>query len=324
MGKTTTRGRSQLRAYLQLFRIPAVFTAIADVTMGLLFVRRGAEPYEAWFALIAASSLLYTAGMVLNDVYDVDLDARERPERPLPSGRIPAAQAARLGYGLLIAGVFASALAGYLVGPPVWLAWRSGLVGCTLALTVWLYDAVLKGTPVGPLVMGACRTLNVLMGMSLSAPADVPPSLLHFDPSELLVAVGIGVYVSGVTWYARAEAVRSRRVALSGGLLLMLAGLALLAFFPRLAPLSGGYHMDPLLVWPFALCALMISTVRRCLIGIADPSPRRVQAAVRQCLFSLIVLDAGIILLVAPWTWAVGVLALLIPTLILGRWINAT
>ena len=81
-------GPSRMRAYLQLFRIPNVFTAIADVTMGLLFVRRSLEPYDAWIALIAASALLYTAGMVLNDVYDMEIDAQERPERPLPSGRI--------------------------------------------------------------------------------------------------------------------------------------------------------------------------------------------------------------------------------------------
>ena len=120
------------------------------------------------------------------------------------------------------------------------------------------------------------------------------------------------------------EAVRSRRLVLCGGVLLMLGGLTLLALFPRLAPLPGGYQMEPLLVWPVAIGALMISTLRRCLIGVADPSPRRVQAAVRQCLFSLIVLDAGIALLVASWASAVGVLALLIPTLVLGRWINAT
>ena len=128
-------------------------------------------------------------------------------------------------------------------------------------MTVWLYDAVLKSTPLGPFVMGACRMLNVLMGMSLAPAADSPPSLMHFELSELLVAAGIGVYISGVTWYARAEAVRSRRVVLGGGLLLMLGGLALLAFFPRLAPLPGGYQMDPLLVWPIAISALMISTL---------------------------------------------------------------
>ena len=162
------------------------------------------------------------------------------------------------------------------------------------------------------------------MGMSLAHAADAPASLIHFELSEILVAASIGVYISGVTWYARAEAVRSRRLVLCGGLLLMLGGLALLALFPRLAPLPGGYQMEPLLVWPVAISALMISTLRRCLIGVADPTPRRVQAAVRQCLFSLIVLDAGIVLLVASWASAVGVLALLIPTLVLGRWINAT
>ena len=154
MDKTKTSGHSRMRAYLQLFRIPNVFTAIADVTMGFLFVRRSLEPYEAWIAILAASALLYTAGMVLNDVYDMEIDAQERPERPLPSGRISRASAAVTGYAFLAAGMLAAVLSWIPGGATPVAGLRSGLVGCTLAMTVWLYDAVLKSTPLGPFVMG--------------------------------------------------------------------------------------------------------------------------------------------------------------------------
>ncbi len=79
---------SRLRAYVELLRLPAVFTAMADVALGFLFTHPTLEPWRIFVALWLASSSLYLAGMVLNDVFDAQLDARERPERPIPSGRI--------------------------------------------------------------------------------------------------------------------------------------------------------------------------------------------------------------------------------------------
>ena len=81
-------------AYLRLMRIPNVFTAIADVAMGFLFVHDYQSPEQfprLWptlALLIAASSLLYTAGLVLNDLFDFEIDRKERPFRPLPSGQV--------------------------------------------------------------------------------------------------------------------------------------------------------------------------------------------------------------------------------------------
>lgn len=76
------------RAYLQLMRFPAVFTALADICLGFLLTHSTLAP-AADFALLAiGSSGLYLAGMVFNDFFDRHLDARERPGRPIPSGRI--------------------------------------------------------------------------------------------------------------------------------------------------------------------------------------------------------------------------------------------
>ena len=109
-----------LRAYLELLRLPNVFTAMADVVMGFFFVVVVNVPVDAarLGLLVGASSLLYCAGMVLNDVFDFDLDARERPERPLPSGRISRPAAARLGWGLLATGVVLGVLAAVLDDQP--------------------------------------------------------------------------------------------------------------------------------------------------------------------------------------------------------------
>jgi len=80
----TSADSSKLLAYLQLFRAPNVFTAIADVAMGFVFVTGSLQPVGGFLCLALASCLLYTAGMILNDVYDFDVDLKERPSRPLP------------------------------------------------------------------------------------------------------------------------------------------------------------------------------------------------------------------------------------------------
>jgi 4-hydroxybenzoate polyprenyltransferase len=73
-----------------------------------------------------------------------------------------------------------------------------------------------------------------------------------------------------------------------------------------------------------ALFLLTVSILRRCLVAVADPTPKQVQAAVKQSILSLIVLDAAVTLLMADWPYAVGILALLVPTLLLGKWVYST
>ncbi len=77
-----------MRAILQLLRLPNVFTAVADIVMGYLVTHESAEPWPHFALLIGVSALLYLSGMVLNDYFDRRQDARERPQRPIPSGRV--------------------------------------------------------------------------------------------------------------------------------------------------------------------------------------------------------------------------------------------
>ena len=91
--------------WLQLFRLPNVFTAIADVLMGFLFINLGYQPVQWLIPLIVSTCCLYSAGMVLNDVFDVEVDREERPQRPLPSGKISVSLARNVGFGLLAAGI---------------------------------------------------------------------------------------------------------------------------------------------------------------------------------------------------------------------------
>ncbi|RMI33163.1 UbiA family prenyltransferase, partial [Streptomyces triticirhizae] len=85
-----TGGRA--RAWLELVRGPAALTVPGDALAGSA---AGRAPARNTALAMASSVCLYWSGMALNDWADRAEDARDRPHRPLPSGRI--APAAALG-----------------------------------------------------------------------------------------------------------------------------------------------------------------------------------------------------------------------------------
>lgn len=309
--------------WLKLLRLPNVFTAVADVMMGYLITHRSLLPAEYFSLLVATSVLLYLSGMVLNDVFDADVDASDRPNRPIPSRQVALSAARTLGWGLLAGGVLTGWMASLVTGYV-----RTGILVSLLAASVVLYDGVLKRTNVAPLAMGTCRMLNVLLGMSL-AHVQRPttdgfvflwrPWLAH----EWLIATGIGVYVVGVTIFARTEARTSTRNQLTVGFLVLLAGIAVLAATPML---TG--HQPQLIVptnaWYLLWGVLMLITGRRCVLAILQPVPMRVQAAVRHCVHSIIIVDAAVCVGYVGAFWGLMVLVLIFPTMFLTMWLDAT
>src|SRR5262245_51591589 len=127
-----------LLAYLQLCRFAAVFTALADIFLGYLLTRPDLSPGGNFGLLLVASAGLYLSGMVFNDVFDRVVDAKERPNRPIPSGRAPTGYAISFGGLLMLAGVAAATAVG----------WQSAFVAFLLVWCIFLYNALLKDTPV--------------------------------------------------------------------------------------------------------------------------------------------------------------------------------
>jgi 4-hydroxybenzoate polyprenyltransferase len=297
-----------IRSFLQLFRLPNVFTAISDVMMGYLFTHAEPKLGGGFFLLIVTSALLYTAGMVLNDVFDVEVDRKERPERPLPSGRIPLAMARRLGFALLGVGLGV----GWGVGlfAPHFQYW-SGLVATVLVGMILLYDIWLKATPLGPLTMGACRMLNVLLGMS-TAPWP-------WETKNVLIALGLGLYIVGLTWYARTEAVMSNRRVLIAATLVVAVALSMLGQLTRQEPFAQELPQ----LWPWLWLVIGGSILTRFVWGVIEPVPSRVQEAIKLGIMSIIVLDA-VVAFSAVGQTATIILVLLFPALALGRWVYST
>lgn len=319
---------SRLLSWLRLCRAPNVFTALADVSMGFLVARRALDEIGMFALLAGASACLYTAGMVLNDVFDVEIDRKERPFRPLPSGQIGVRTAWVFGFGLLVMGILLGATAGYaaITKDAVALPWRSGAIAILLAGSVLLYDGFLKKTPIGPLGMGLCRFFNVLLGMSVAHNAAGPTWQLHFQPIELLPAAGIGLYIVGVTWFAKGEAGRSQVSNLLGGMATMAVGIGLVGWWGSLprAPLPN-FGTNAIYAFWLLLAIMLLIGQRRCLEAVLNPEPPLVQAAIKQSIFSLILFDAAITSFgTGRPEFGLGVALLLAPTMLLGRWVYST
>ena len=290
--------------WLRLVRLPNLATAAADAVAGYLVVSglQAVEwPPAACVLAVLASLGFYAAGMVLNDVYDLAIDRVERPERPLPSGAIAVGRASVVGHGLMAIGATAACGAAVVSGSP-WPAF----VGAALTAAVWLYDRRAKSTPLGPPVMGACRGLNWLLGMTAAG----GPTALH----QWAIPLGMAVYVAGITLFARDEAGRSRRGTLIVAAAAMALGLVMAAGHVWL-PLSEGVTTLatrlPAATWLVLWGVLATSIILRAVVAIADPAPGRVRAAVGNAIMSIITLDAVLVLASCGEPWAIVVLMLL-------------
>ena len=136
------------RAWLQMARVSNTPTTVSNTVAGAVLVSTTA-PAGTVAVVAVAIALFYTAGMILNDVFDEEIDRRERPERPLPSG-VVSRQAALLAVVVLfVAGELLLALEG----------WRPVVAGLGLIGLIVLYDAWHKGNALSPLLMAACRLM---------------------------------------------------------------------------------------------------------------------------------------------------------------------
>ena len=295
-------------AWLQLMRLPTVFTALSNILCGFLITHRTPrlrvdelfDQTELWM-LLASTVGLYLGGMVLNDVFDSTLDAVERPERPIPSERISKRAAAIFGTFLLLGGIGAAAA----VGTPSLLI-AAMIVPCVLA-----YNGFLKSTIAAPLGMGACRFLNLMLGAS--AVADVN-SLWQTTP--VTIAAALGIYIVGVTVFARNEAGQSNPIMLIIGMVLVVCGISIDAWLignagATLASINGSR---------MALLILSLNLLMRAAAAVPAPSPKRIQKTVGLMLLCIIFLDAIMVFaMTADAKLAALVIMLVAPASLLRR-----
>jgi hypothetical protein len=170
---------------VRLVRLPSVLTVPGDALLGAAWGGAEGEDPAAPHALVLASSLLYLGGMALNDWADRDVDARERPQRPIPAGEVTPQLALGLASGLSGAALVVASAVG---GP------RALRVALPLAATVWSYDLIAKDTAAGPWTMALARSLDVLLGTGRSPRRAAPAAAL------------VGAHTLIVTFVSRREA----------------------------------------------------------------------------------------------------------------------
>jgi len=199
----------------RLLRVPNLFTVPGDPVAGYVLAA-GALGWHAAGA-VGASLCLYAAGLLLNDYFDREVDARERPERPVPSGAVRPGVVLGVGLALLGCGVGVA-----------WLAAgrEAALVAGLVAIAVVAYDGGLKRLRwLGPVAMGSCRAGSVLIGAAAAGGLAAPAGLL----------------VAGITWaYTTAVSVlaagetsgrRPGRGAFAPALIVLVGACAMLPLF---------------------------------------------------------------------------------------------
>jgi 4-hydroxybenzoate polyprenyltransferase len=306
----------RLLAYAQLLRLPNVFTAFADICLGACAAGYITDRPAVFALLLLTSGCLYLGGMVWNDYFDRHEDAKTQPFRPIPSGRVSAWRAAELGLMLIGWGLVAAVGADILTrnaGVNSLSAFGniSVSIAITIAAAVLLYDGYLKQTALGPLGMGACRFLNVLLGLSVGGGALWAPVNVH-------LAGVIGVYIVGVTWFARTEETDSNRRQLALAAVVML----LAAVGGLLVPVHRPEGATPV-YFPYLLVAAGFWVGTPVVRAISRPEPKLVQAAVKRCIFGLVALDAVLATAFVGWPGLL-ILLLLLPAVYLGRWVYST
>jgi 4-hydroxybenzoate polyprenyltransferase len=283
MDDIAKRQPSTLTAYLALVRPPNIATALADVLAGYGVAGLGNVAALPW--LLISTACLYAGGVALNDYFDRHLDQAERPERPIPSGRVPATVAGAFGGLLLLSGIVAA----------VRVSSAAGTIALAIAGLAVLYDASAKhGRVTGPVTIAGCRGLNLLLGV-----AAIPSMLGTAWPVALLPFA----YVAGVTALSRGEVHGGTRAAatLSLGLVTTVVATLLLLSLGSAYSVAAGVGLTLLLGWrvlpPFWRAR------QRC-------DPRNIRQAVRAGVLSLVLLDATIGAVYAGAPYGVLILAL--------------
>ena len=187
-----------LRQFLLLVRLPNIFTTPTNILTGYF-----AAVLPSWNVdalqlsyLIFSSALLYVAGIVFNDYFDIEIDLRERPYRPLPSKSITTKKALLIG----IISLLSANLLAFLAG-------ASSFVVCiVLSAIVIGYDYRLKNTLIGPIVMGSTRSLNIILGAS---PALFAAILTNENilVRIMFVSLSLLAYVLSISLLSRKEMV---------------------------------------------------------------------------------------------------------------------
>ncbi len=265
----------KLTVYLRLMRPANIVTSVADVLAGvaisgyfsnLSFTTASLYPV----VLLCLSTMgLYGGGIVFNDVFDAELDKKERPERAIPAGLISLKEASMLGAFLLLWGI------GFAFSHSP----QSGLIAVGISFFALLYNRVSKHYAFfGPLNMGLCRGLNLILGISI-----VTTAIMHW----YFVAIFPVIYIFSITMISQGEVHGgSKRNMYIGGFLYSVVATGIRSIGLKL---EQNTWVTFAFILPFVLM-IFIPLAK----AINNPIGPNVGKAVKAGVISLILMDAAI------------------------------
>lgn len=292
-----------LSVWLRLGRVsnlPTVWSnVIAALALSGALGSGGANSVTIVLELAAVFSAFYVAGMFLNDAFDREIDRRERPTRPIPSGQVSAARVFAAGFGLLGAATLATVLIARGTGAAPLRALGSAL---TLALLIVGYDLYHKQNPFSPVLMGACRVMVYVTALFV----------VHNEPPALLLtgALVLWCYLIGLTYAAKQEAFNR---------LTRVWPLVFLAV-PVVMGVRAG--LDEPWVWPFLI--VFVAWLLHALRFLRPGPERAVPEAVVRLIAGIALADALHVAATGQFGWALVCVALCAATRVFQRVIPGT
>ena len=259
-------GRISWLAALRLGRVSNIPTVWTNVLAGIVLSGAPVAARPTIFLLLSLS-VFYVAGMFLNDAYDCDLDANNRPARPIPAGDVAAATVFAYGFALLACGFGLLLALAYPITEDA--GWQAPAAGLLLAGAIVLYDSWHKQNPLSPLLMGLCRFLVYLTaGLAMS-------SVLS---GRLVLAAIVSLsYLIGLTYVAKQES------------LLQIKNLWPLPFLA--VPFLYGLQFITVGVAAIVLYALLLIAVTVALLFLFRPNTSDVPRAVMLLIAGISLLD---------------------------------
>ena len=296
---TSTSQKLTWDTALKLGRVSNLPTVWTNSMAGIALTGSAIADMRTLFVIIALS-LFYIGGMFLNDACDAEIDAIERPERPIPSGQISQLSVFKWAYGMMGVSVLMLLLIGTILpnGTGIWPA----ICGVVLAALIVLYNRHHKGNPISPLIMGFCRVLVYLTaGVCFVAALGAP---------LLTGAALLAAYLIGLTYVAKQENLGSVE---NMWPLLFLA-----------APILYGIFLatTTLVVLPFLI--VFIAWVLVALYFIKRRSPGDIPRAVVSLIAGISLLDAIMIASTGNLFWAMLAVGGFGLTLLLQRVVSGT
>jgi len=290
-----------IKNYLVLVRLPNLFTLPSNILVGMAIVSSLAftlTSFTQFLLLVTISVLLYCVGIVLNDLYDFDIDKKERPNRPLPSGKISRRSA------IVLVTIF-STLALIL---SLQVSFSTLVISTILFSVIFGYDKYLKNTHAGPFTIASARVMNILLGTSVSLRSVDSYSQIVTLTFVLIITF---VYVSLIGFISRYEV---HGFSDNTKLLLPPAIVATVIFSIILFTLIGFFKLESLIILSLFSFIMIISFSR-----IYRRDSGRTKQIVRNMILSIIVLDSTFLTGIIGIELGLVVLTLMAPLLVLAN-----